>query len=136
VEIKVDPSLPSPALHHSLPPFIPLDELLQHHLYHNVKGFVEAVHQYLVPFVMRREEVLKMEVSSGLQIEGVLVYFSHLKCQRCIEDALKLDTFLQQKKFWGGEIDPLVCFVHWIAQEYVSKCHKMYLITLKVFKIC
>ncbi|XP_064652983.1 centromere protein O-like [Lineus longissimus] len=61
VEIKVDPNVPSSALHHTLPLFIPLDELMEHHLYHDVKGFVEAVHQYLIPFVMRREEVLKME---------------------------------------------------------------------------
>jgi hypothetical protein len=32
--------------------------------------------------------------------------------------------------------DSLVRFIHLIMQEYDSKCLKMFLITLKVFKIC
>jgi hypothetical protein len=32
------------------------------------------------------------------------------------------------------ENDPLIHFIHFIMQEYDSKCLKMYLITLKVFK--
>jgi hypothetical protein len=46
------------------------------------------------------------------------------------------NTFLQQKNFFCYENDPLICFIHLIMQEYDSKCLKMYLITLKVFKIC
>jgi hypothetical protein len=34
------------------------------------------------------------------------------------------------------KITPLIRFIHLIMQEYDSKCLKMYLITLKVFKIC
>jgi hypothetical protein len=34
------------------------------------------------------------------------------------------------------KMTPLLHFIHLIMQEYDSKCLKMYLITLKVFKIC
>jgi hypothetical protein len=34
------------------------------------------------------------------------------------------------------KVTPLVRFIHLIMQEYDSKCIKMHLITLKVFKIC
>jgi hypothetical protein len=34
------------------------------------------------------------------------------------------------------KMTPLICFIHLIVQEYDSKCLKMYLITLKVVKIC
>jgi hypothetical protein len=64
------------------------------------------------------------KLPAGLQIEGVLAYFMHLKCQ---------------KRFTPN----LFCFFLWkwpplylIMQEYDSKSLKMYLITSKVFKIC
>jgi hypothetical protein len=73
---------------------------------------------------------------AGLLIEGVLAYFTHLKCQKRIED----DVADVQKKifFFCCEIvtRPLVRFIHLVMQEYDSRCLKMYLITLKVFKIC
>jgi hypothetical protein len=37
--------------------------------------------------------------------------------------------------FWG-KMTPLIRFIQLIMQEYDSKWLKMYLITLKVFKIC
>jgi hypothetical protein len=46
------------------------------------------------------------------------------------------DTFLQKKFGCCCENDPLIHFIHLNMEEYDSKCHKMYLITLKVFKIC
>jgi hypothetical protein len=78
---------------------------------------------------------------AGLQIERILAYFTHLKCQRRIGDDVgnfTSNTFLQKKrkKKFVCENDPLICFIHLIMQEYDSKCLKMYLIALKVFKIC
>jgi hypothetical protein len=69
------------------------------------------------------------------QIEGVLVYFTHLRCQKHIEDDVGDVRYVSTQKNLG-ENDPLVCFIHLIMQEYDSKCLKMYLITLKVSKIC
>jgi hypothetical protein len=48
--------------------------------------------------------------------------------------------FLKTKKknyfilFFGVKMTPLIRFILIIMQEYDSKCLKMYLITLKVFK--
>jgi hypothetical protein len=45
--------------------------------------------------------------------------------------------FLQKKKKnFFCENEPLIRFIHLIMQEYDPKCLEMYLITLKVFKIC
>jgi hypothetical protein len=46
-------------------------------------------------------------MKAGLQIEGVLAYFTHLKCQKRIGDDvvdLKYDFYKKNKKinFWGG----------------------------------
>jgi hypothetical protein len=41
-----------------------------------------------------------------------------------------------EKKFLLVKMTPLVRFIPLIMQEYDSKCLKMYLIPLKVFKIC
>jgi hypothetical protein len=57
-------------------------------------------------------------------MEGVLAYFTHLKCQKRIKDDVG-----------DCQMTPLVRFIHLIIQEYDSKCLKMYLITLKVFKL-
>jgi hypothetical protein len=61
---------------------------------------------------------------------GILAY---LKCQKRIGDVvvgdLKINMFLQK-------MTSLIRFIQLIMQEYDSKCLKMYLITLKVFKIC
>jgi hypothetical protein len=61
---------------------------------------------------------------TGLQIEGVLAYFTHLKCQKRIED-----TFLPTKKKIC-ENDLLVCLIQLIMQEYDSKCLKYQCILL------
>jgi hypothetical protein len=65
---------------------------------------------------------------AGLQIEGVLAYFTHLKWQKCIEDDVRYVFTKNKTKFFWGENDPLVRFIQ-------SKCLKMDLINLKVFKI-
>jgi hypothetical protein len=79
-------------------------------------------------------------VAAGLQIEGVLMYFTHLKCQKRIGDDVGYFKYVtrkaKQKLFFLLKMAPLICFIQLIMQEYDSKCLKMYLITLKVFKIC
>jgi hypothetical protein len=69
---------------------------------------------------------------SGLQIEGVL------KCQKCIGDDVEdlKYIFTKKKKKIGVKMTRLIRFIQLIMKEYDSKCLKMYLITLKVFKIC
>jgi hypothetical protein len=77
--------------------------------------------------------------NSGLQIEGVFVYFTHIKCQICILKRVCFyisDMFLQKKKKIFVKMTHLVSFIHLIIQEYDSKCLKMYLITLTAFTIC
>jgi hypothetical protein len=72
------------------------------------------------------------------QIEGVLAYFTHLKCQKRIGDDvgdLKY-VFTKNKTNKFVKMTHLIRFIQLIMQEYNSKCLKMYLITLKVFKIC
>jgi hypothetical protein len=60
------------------------------------------------------------------------VYFTHSKCQKCIADDVRdVRCIFAAKTIWGW-----VRFIHLVMQEYDSKCLKMYLITLKVFKIC
>jgi hypothetical protein len=90
----------------------------------------------LAPFLQKRKD------GAGLQIEGVFAYFTQLKCQKRIGDDvgdLKY-VFTKKKKFkkitFLVKITPLIRFIQLIMQEYDSKCLKMYLITLKVFKIC
>jgi hypothetical protein len=59
----------------------------------------------------------------------------HLKCQKRIGDDvgdLKY-VFTREKNL---KMTILIRFIQLIMQEYDSKCPKMYLITLKVFKIC
>jgi hypothetical protein len=58
----------------------------------------------------------------------------HLKCQKHIGDNVGDFKYVFTKK--KKKFDPLIRFIHLIMQEYDSKCLKMYLITLKVFKIC
>jgi hypothetical protein len=66
------------------------------------------------------------------------VYFTHLKCQKCIGDDvgdLKY-VFTTKKIFFLVKMTPLIRFIQLIMQENDSKCLKMCLITLKVYKIC
>jgi hypothetical protein len=73
---------------------------------------------------------------SGLQIEGLLAYFTHINRQKRIEDDVgEVKYVLPQKKLFLGKWPPDI-FIHLIMQEYDSKCLKMHIITLKVFKIC
>jgi hypothetical protein len=85
------------------------------------------------------QRIMDQESSSGLQIEGVLAYFTHLECQKRIGDDVRDFKYVfikkQQTNFWG-ENDPMIRFIHLIMQEYDSKCLRMYLIAFKkVFKI-
>jgi hypothetical protein len=75
---------------------------------------------------------------AGLKIEGVLAYFTQLKCQKCIGDDVGDSKYvLPKNKFFVCENDPPDTFYPpYYARIYDSKCLKMYLITLKVFKIC
>jgi hypothetical protein len=79
-------------------------------------------------------------LTAGLQIEDVLAYFTHLKCQKRIGDDVEelKYVFTKTKTKFFCENDPLMRLrlIHLIMQEFDSKCLKMYLITLKVFKIC
>jgi hypothetical protein len=72
---------------------------------------------------------------TGLQIEGVLAYFTNLKCQKRIGDDVGALKYIFTKKTFFVKMTRLIRFIHLIMQEYDSKCLKMYLITLKVFKI-
>jgi hypothetical protein len=62
---------------------------------------------------------------TGLQIEGVLAYFTHLKHQKCIGDDVGdfkyVFIFYKKNKFkkknFFGENDPLIRFIHLIMQE-------------------
>jgi hypothetical protein len=54
--------------------------------------------------------------------------FTHLKCQKHIGD------YVGDLKY--VKMTSLIRFIQLIMQDYDSKCLKMYLITLKVFKIC
>jgi hypothetical protein len=70
----------------------------------------------------------------GLQIEGALAYFMHLKCQKRIGDDvgnLKYVFTKKNKKHFFVKMTPLIRFIQLIMQEYDSKCLKMCLITLK-----
>jgi hypothetical protein len=40
-----------------------------------------------------------------------------------------------QIRFYKKKMTPLMRFIHLIMQEYDYQCHKMYLITFKVFNI-
>jgi hypothetical protein len=76
-------------------------------------------------------------MNTGLQIEGILAYFTHLKCQKRIGDDVGDFKYVFTKKiFFLVKITPLIRFINLIMQEYDSKCLNMYLITFKVFKIC
>jgi hypothetical protein len=46
---------------------------------------------------------------TGLQIEGVLAYFTHLGCQKCIGDDVG-DVKYIFTQFFSGEHDPLDMF--------------------------
>jgi hypothetical protein len=66
-----------------------------------------------------------------------LAYFTNLKCQKRIGDDvgdLKY-VFTKTNFFFLVKMTRLIRFIQLIMQEYDSKCLKMYLITLKVFKI-
>jgi hypothetical protein len=64
------------------------------------------------------------------------VYFTHLKCQKPIGDDVGDIHFYQKNLTKKMKMTGLIHFIKLIMQEYDSKCLKMYLITLKVFKIC
>jgi hypothetical protein len=69
-------------------------------------------------------------ITAGLQIEGVLAYFTHLKCQKRIgDDVADLKSVFYKKMlfFWGVKMTLLIDFIQLIMQEYDSKCVKMYL---------
>jgi hypothetical protein len=76
------------------------------------------------------------------QIEGALAYFTHINRQKRIveDDVGEVKYVFTTKKhfilFYFFLNDPPIRFIHLIMQEYDSKCLKMYLITLKAFKIC
>jgi hypothetical protein len=58
---------------------------------------------------------LAMHLTSGLQIEGVLAYFTHLRCQkRIVDDVGDLKYVftkkLKNKLFFLGENDPADTF--------------------------
>jgi hypothetical protein len=76
----------------------------------------------------------KLITRTGLQIEGLLAYFTHLK--RIGDDIgdVRYVLFLPPKKFFflGVKMTPLICFIHLMMQEYDSNCLKMYLITLRI----
>jgi hypothetical protein len=55
--------------------------------------------------------------TAGLQIEGVLAYFTQLKCQKRIGD----DVGDLKYVFFVGENDPLIRFIQLIMQEYDSQ---------------
>jgi hypothetical protein len=75
--------------------------------------------------------------TEGLQIAGVLAYFTHLESPKRIGDDVGDVRYVFTTIFiWGVKMTPLIRFIHLIMQEYDSKCLKIYLITLKVFKIC
>jgi hypothetical protein len=57
----------------------------------------------------------------GLQIEGVLAYFTHLICQKRIGDDVGAFKYVFTPIFWGVKMTPLICFIHLIMQEYDSK---------------
>jgi hypothetical protein len=69
---------------------------------------------------------------TGLQIEGVLAYFTHLKCQKRIGDDDE-KVLQKKKKIIFVKMTRLIRFIQLIMQEYDSKCLKMNLITLKKF---
>jgi hypothetical protein len=54
----------------------------------------------------------------GLQIEGVLAYFTHLKCQKCIGDDVGDFKYVFTKKNKKlGENDSPIRFIHLVMQE-------------------
>jgi hypothetical protein len=55
---------------------------------------------------------------SGLQIEDVLAYFTHLKHQKRIgDDVGDFKYVIATKNIFLGENDPLICFIHLIMHE-------------------
>jgi hypothetical protein len=61
--------------------------------------------------------------------DSVLMYFTHLKCQKRIgDDVGDLKYVITKTK------QKIIHFIHLIMQEYDSKCLKMYLIILKYLK--
>jgi hypothetical protein len=91
----------------------------------------------VVDLARRHDVTYLMWHFTGLQIEGILAYFTRLKCQKRIgDDVGDLKYVFTKKKFLFVKMTRLICFIQLIMQEYYSKCLKMYLITLKVSKIC